>query len=234
MKRTSFFWVLVLEGLVGLHRTVQLQLLQHYWSGHRLGLPCYWMVCLGNEQRSFCHFWDCIQTLVYYDGYSISSKGFLPTVVDIMIIWVNSPIPVHFSSLIPKMSMFTLAISYLTPSNLPWFMDLTFHVPMQYCSLQHRTLLLSPVTSTTGFCLFFFGSISSFFLELFISSSILGTYWPGEFLFQYPIILPFNTVHGVLKARILKWFAIPFSSGPHCVRPLHHACPSWVAPQGMA
>ena len=25
--------------------------------------------------------------------------------------------------------------------------------------------------------------------------------------------LPFHTVHGVLKARILKWFAIPFSSG---------------------
>ena len=67
-----------------------------------------------------------------------------------------------------------------------------------------------------------------------ISSSILGTYWPGEFLFQYPIILPFHTVHGVLKARILKWFAIPFSSGPHSVRPLHHAFPSWVAPQGMA
>ena len=51
-----------------------------------------------------------------------------------------------------------------------------------------------------------------------ISSSIVGTYWPGEFLFQYPIILPFHTVHGVLKARILKWFAIPFSSGPHSVR----------------
>ena len=31
------FWALVLEVL-GLHRTVQLQLLQHYWSGHRLGL----------------------------------------------------------------------------------------------------------------------------------------------------------------------------------------------------
>ena len=29
-------------------------------------------------------------------------------------------------------------------------MDLTFQVPTQYCSLQHRTLLLSPVTSTTG------------------------------------------------------------------------------------
>ena len=47
-----------------------------------------------------------------------------------------------------------------------------------------------------------------------ISSSILGTYWPGEFIFQCPIFLPFHTVHGVLKARILTWFAIPFSSGP--------------------
>ena len=51
------FWVLVLKGLVGLHRTVQHQLLQHYWLGHRLGLLWYWMVCLGNEQRSFCRFW---------------------------------------------------------------------------------------------------------------------------------------------------------------------------------
>ena len=32
----------------------------------------------------------------------------------------------------------------------------------------------------------------------------------------------FHTVHGVLKARIWKWFAIPFSSGPHSVRTLHH------------
>ena len=62
MKRTSF-GVLVLKGLVGLHRTVPLQLLQHYWSGHRLALLWYWMVCLGSEQRSFCHFWDCIQVL---------------------------------------------------------------------------------------------------------------------------------------------------------------------------
>ena len=47
-----------------------------------------------------------------------------------------------------------------------------------------------------------------------ISSSISGIYRPGEFLFQYPIILPFHTVHGVLKARTLQWFAVPFSSGP--------------------
>ena len=53
-----------------------------------------------------------------------------------------------------------------------------------------------------------------------LSCNILGTYRPGEFLFQYPIILPFHTV--LLKARILKWFAINFSSGPPSFRPLHH------------
>ena len=84
-------------------------------------------------------------------------------------------------------------------------------------------LLLLPVTSTTEYC-FCFGSIPSFF-GVSISRSILGTYRPGAFLFQCPIILPFHTVHGVVQARILKWFAIPFSSGPHSVRPLHHDPP---------
>ena len=34
-EKDIFLGVLVLEGLIGLHRTVQLQLLQHYWLGHR-------------------------------------------------------------------------------------------------------------------------------------------------------------------------------------------------------
>ena len=46
MKRT-YFWVLFVESLVCLRRTVQLQLLQHYWSEHRLGLLWYWMVWTG-------------------------------------------------------------------------------------------------------------------------------------------------------------------------------------------
>ena len=46
--------------------------------------------------------------------------------------------------------------------------------------------------------------------------------------------LRFHTVHGVLKARILKWFAIPFSNELHFVRTLHHDHPSWVALCGMA
>ena len=41
---------------------------------------------------------------------------------------------------------------------------------------------------------------------------------PGEFIIQCTIFLPFCMVHGVLKARIMKWFAIPFSIGPHSVR----------------
>ena len=73
------------------------------------------------------------------------------------------------------MSTFTLAISCLTTSNLPWFMDLTFQVPMQYCSLHHQTLLSSPLASTTG-CCFCFGSVSSFFLELFLHWSPVA-YW---------------------------------------------------------
>ena len=92
MKRTSVL-VLVLKGLVALHRTIWLQL-QHYWSGYRLGLLWYWMVCLRNEQRSFCRFWDCIQVLHFRLFCWLwwllhSSKEFLPTVVDIMVIWVK-------------------------------------------------------------------------------------------------------------------------------------------------
>ena len=93
LKR-HLFWVLVLDGLVGLNRTIQLQLLQHYRLGHRLGLLWNWMVWFGNEQRSFCCFWDCTQVLHFglffdYDGYSISSKEFFTTVVYIMVIWVK-------------------------------------------------------------------------------------------------------------------------------------------------
>ena len=169
------------------------------------------MVCLGNEQRSFCRFWDCTKVphfrlfSLWYDGHSISSKGFLPTVVDLMVIWVKFAHYAHFSSLIPKMLMFTLAIFCLTASNLLWFMGLTFQVPMKYCSLQHWTLLSSPVTSTTGHC-FCFVSASSFLLELFLHFSPIAYWEPTdeEFIFQCQVFLAFHAVHGVLKARILK------------------------------
>ena len=109
-------------------------------------------------------------------------------------------------------------------------MDLTFQVPMQYCSLQHQTLLLSPVTSTTGCCFAWLRLfILSGVISPLISSSILGTYWPGEFIFQCPILLPFHTVHGVLKARVLKWLPFP-SPVDHILSDLSTMThPSWVA-----
>ena len=88
------------------------------------------------------------------------------------------------------MSTFTLAVSCLTTSNLPWFTDLTFQVLMQYCSLQHGTLLLSPVTSSTGYC-FCFASIPSFFLELFLHWSPVAYWAPTDLWSSSFSILPF-------------------------------------------
>ena len=77
--------------------------------------------------------------------------------------------------------------------------------------------ITSHIHSWVLFLLWLHPFILSGVISPLISSSILGTYWPGEILFQYPIILPFHTAHEVLKARIPKRFAIPFSSGPHSV-----------------
>ena len=137
-------------------------------------------------------------------------------------------------SLIPKMLMFTLAISCLTTSNLPWFMDLTFQVPMQYCSLQHQTLLPLPVSSTTGCCfalapsLHFSGVISPL-----ISSSILGTYWLGDSSFSVLSFCLFILFMGFSRQE--RWSGLPFPS------PVDHALSelstmtrlSWVALHGM-
>ena len=90
MKMTSFL-VLDLAGLVSLHKTGQLQFLQRQWLGHRLGYcDSEWFALEVNQDHSvvfetapkYCFSYSSVD----YDGYSISSKGFLPTVVDIMVI----------------------------------------------------------------------------------------------------------------------------------------------------
>ena len=110
------------------------------------------------------------------------------------------------------MLMFTLTISCLTTSNLPWFMDITFQVPMQYCSLQHRTLLLSPVTSTTGYC-FCFGSVSSFFLELFLHSSPVSYWAPTNLGSSSFSVLSFHLfILFTGFSRQEYWSGLPFPS----------------------
>ena len=83
--------MLVLKGLVGLHRTIQLQLLQHYWLGHRLDYcGVEWFTLEMNRDHSVAFEIAskyCISdSFVDHDGHSISSEGFLPAVVDTMVI----------------------------------------------------------------------------------------------------------------------------------------------------
>ena len=110
------------------------------------------------------------------------------------------------------MSTFTLAISCLTTFNLSWFGNLKFQVPMQYCSLQHQTLRLSPVTSTTGYC-FCFGSIPSFFLQLLVHWSPLA-YWATTNLgiSSFSILSFFLFILFMGFSRQEYWSGLPFCS----------------------
>ena len=90
MKR-HLFWVLVLKGLVGLHRTIQIQLFQHYGQGIDLEQgDIEWYALETNRDHSviseIASKYCISDSFIDHDGYSISSEGFLPAVVDIMII----------------------------------------------------------------------------------------------------------------------------------------------------
>ena len=82
--------MLILKGLVSLHRTVQLQLFSI--TGWGIGLDYHdieWFAMKTNRDHSVIlrlHLSTAFWTLVDHDDYSISSKGFLPTVIDIMVI----------------------------------------------------------------------------------------------------------------------------------------------------
>ena len=84
--------MLVLEGLVGPHRTVQLQLLQHYCSGHRLGITVIlnglpWKQTEITVSFLRLHPTTAFRTLLLtMMATPFFSKGFLPAVVDIMVI----------------------------------------------------------------------------------------------------------------------------------------------------
>ena len=123
-------------------------------------------------------------------------------------------------------SMFPSIRVFSNESSLhPWFMDLTFQVPMQYCSLQHRTFLLSPVPSTTG-CCFCFGSIPSFFLELFLHWSPVTywtpTYWTWRVYLSVSYLFAFSYCSWGSQGKNTEVVCHALLHGPHSVRPLHH------------
>ena len=149
-----------------------------------------------------------------------SAKAFLSTVVDTVVIWIKCLFPsilVHWylkcwcSLLLPLLGhvQFTLIHGPKIPgSDAVFFTSSDFIFTPGICTTVCHFHLAHPL----------------FFLELFLcylpvaywALSDLGGLSPGVISF-----LPFHTVRGVFKARILKWFVIPSSSGSRFFRTLH-------------
>ena len=144
------------------------------------------------------------------------------------------PIPVHSGSLIPKMSMFTLAISCLTTSNL-----LT-------CTFGYR-FLCNIVLYSIG--LNFHHQTHPQLSTAFALALSLHFFWSISPLFSSSILLPTNlgsssfSVITFCLFILFKWFSrqecwsgLPFPSPVDCILSELSAmtCPSWVALHGMA
>ena len=109
---------------------------------------------------------------------------------------------------------------------------------MQYCSLQHWTLLLPPDMSSTE-CHFLFDPATSFFsgtvsncFPLFYSST-LNTFKPGELIFWCHVFLPFHSVYGIIQAEY--WSRLPFPPAvDHVLSEFFiMPCLSWVVLHGV-
>ena len=84
----------VLKGLVGLHRTIQFSFFTVTGWGIDLDYrDIEWFALEMNRDHSVIYEiaskYGILDSFVDYDGFSISSKGILPTVVDIMVICVK-------------------------------------------------------------------------------------------------------------------------------------------------
>ena len=82
---------LVLKGLVGLHRTIQLRFFSI--TGWGIDLDYHdieWFVLEMNRDNSvifeIASKYCILDSFIDYDGYSISSKGILATIVDVMVL----------------------------------------------------------------------------------------------------------------------------------------------------
>ena len=83
--------MLVLKGLVGLHRTVQISFFSITGQGIDFDYhDIEWFALETNRDQSvvfeIASKYCISDSFVDHDGYSISSEGFLPAVVDIMVI----------------------------------------------------------------------------------------------------------------------------------------------------
>ena len=118
------------------------------------------------------------------------------------------------------MSMFTLTISCLTTSNSPWFMDLTFQIPMLFTGSDFTTIT-SHIHNWVLFMLWL--HLFYFFWIYFLHSSPVAYWRPTNLGISSFSVISFSPfiVSWSSKAWILKWVAIPFSNRSHSVRTLH-------------
>ena len=124
------------------------------------------------------------------------------------------------------MLMITLAISCLTTFNLPWFMHLTFQV---LCNIALYSIRL--------LCCFCFGSVSSFFLKLFLHTSPVAYWTPtnlGSSSFSVLSFCLFILFMGFSRQEY--WCGLSFPSPvDHILSDLSTMThPPWVAIHSMA
>ena len=156
-----------------------------------------------------------------------------------MVIWNKFTHSHPFSSLIPKLFYFycllldRIQISLIHGPNIPGSYALLFFAASDFTFIiRHFHIWASFLLWPS--CFLLSGAISSY--SLLFPSSILDTFWSGGHIFQYQLFfLSFCTVHEVLTASTLGWFANPFSSGSHFVRTLCYDLsilghPTWHGP----
>ena len=90
--------------------------------------------------------------------------------------------------------------------------------------------IISHIHNWVVFLLWLHPFILSGVISPLISGSLLDTYWPGEFIFQCPILLPFMLLMG--SSRQEYWSGLPFPSPvDRILSDLSTMTPlSWMAP----
>ena len=179
----------------------------------------------------------CISdSFVDCEGYSVSSKGFFPTVVYIMVIWIKLSHSCHFNSLISKMLIFT---HLLLLDHVPFTLIHGPNISGSYAVLFFTTIRLyvntSHIHNWASFLLYPGFFILFVTIYLLFSSSILDGCWSGgaHILVSYLFALLYfswgsqgkNTE--VACHSLLQWttFCQNSPSEPLCLR---CPCTAWL------
>ena len=150
-----------------------------------------------------------LDSFVDHDGYTISSTGFVPTVVDIMVIWVKftHSSPFQFTDFLkchcPFLTSPAWPLALIHGRNILGSYAVLLFTASDFTSITHH--MHNWVLFLLWLHLFILSGVTS----PLISSIILGTYQTGEFIFQCHTFLLFHTVpRGGDRIRV-ELFQIP-------------------------